>query len=116
MRKAMGSGAQLGEEGELREQEAPSAGPPVGAEPALAWKGRQGPAVSGLSATLHLCSAHRCSVVLTMYFLSPRDAHRFYLLPWTSPAVAVSMTLSLKTQGELGFKEGGHHYVNQSDR
>lgn len=48
MRKAMGSGGQLGEEGELRGAEAPSAGPPVGAEPALAWKGRQGPAVSGL--------------------------------------------------------------------
>ena len=35
MRKAMGSGGQLGEEGELRGAEATSAGPTVGAEPAL---------------------------------------------------------------------------------
>ena len=92
MRKAMRSGGQLGEEGELRRAEATSAGPTVGAEPALSWRGRQGPAVPGLCSTPRMLRH-----VNHLLFVSTRCG-QVLTFPWTSPAVVVSMTLSLKTK------------------
>lgn len=78
MRKAMGSGGQLGKEGELRGAEATSTVPTMGVKPALSWLNRK--AGRGLLFLLQLSTfamPHRCSVMLTMCFLSPHDADRF---------------------------------------